>query len=103
MTVPSAKTWSSIPNWLPLSERPSEIRVTSGSASVIGLLIRGFGVTRGVIVDEPPGKVDGRVLRHGSPVNPRAGLTAGVAEEDPRFAFAVEERLELLPIRKRRP
>src|SRR4051794_22138599 len=46
-TVPSAKTWRNMPNWVPSSERPSETRVTSGSDSVAALLTRGRGTIRG--------------------------------------------------------
>ena len=34
MTVPSAKTWRNMPNWLPSLERPSASRVRTGSADV---------------------------------------------------------------------
>ena len=40
ITVPSANTWRNMPNWLPSFDRPSVMRVTSGSASVAARLTR---------------------------------------------------------------
>ena len=46
MTVPSAKIWRNIPNWLPSLERPRASRVKSGSAAGDRGLTRGLGESR---------------------------------------------------------
>jgi len=68
MTVPSAKIWRSIPNWVPLSDRPSEIRVTSGSASVTGLFTRGLARSEETAGGKEARQGDGGVLRAGWPM-----------------------------------
>src|SRR5271166_2839848 len=47
ITVPSVKTCSNMPNWLPSFDRPRATRVKSGSAVVTALLTRGRGLRRG--------------------------------------------------------
>src|SRR5208282_327741 len=43
ITVPSVKTCSNMPNWLPSFDRPKAMRVKSGSAVVTAVLTRGRG------------------------------------------------------------
>src|SRR4051794_5534166 len=84
-TVPSAKTWRNMQNCLPSSDRPMEIRLTSGSASVAARLTRGCGTIRPPAppdagADERP--IDapgaaGRVVGEGEGRGPYGNASAG--------------------------
>src|SRR5271166_6282438 len=77
ITVPSVKTCSNMPNWLPSFDRPKAIRVTSGSAVVTALLKRGRGVSRGwPSCDRERSGVDGP----SDEIGPAAGVRFGVRD-----------------------
>src|SRR5436309_6915105 len=98
MTVPSAKSWRNMPNWLPSSERLSVIRVTIGSASVAGRDTRGRGTIRGVTVDPGTRGVEGSVVASGIADDGKPGVGANVDVDE----LGVDEAL-LPPKRKSRP